>query len=198
MTIKLLIFDLDGVLLDCKHVHETAFITSWNDTYPWLNISSQYHNEYLDGRNTFGKIEYLEKYFNIKVNKELIFEKKQTYTLYELEVFNYPTKFYEIFTRIKKDGYLLACASNSIRKTVELVLNKLKIKELFDCILTNEDIEYPKPSPDIYIKTMNLMNVIPEETLIFEDSYIGLLAANSSKANVIKVVDSVDLNKEFI
>jgi beta-phosphoglucomutase-like phosphatase (HAD superfamily)/dTDP-glucose pyrophosphorylase len=198
MPIKLLIFDLDGVLLDCKDIHKKAFIKSWNDNYKWLNISDQFHDTYLDGRNTYGKIEYLEKYFNIKVNNKNIFEKKQINTLYELELFNYPTKFYEIFNILKNDGYLLACASNSIRKTVELVLNKLKIINLFDCILSNEDVENPKPSPDIYIKTMNRLNIIPEETLIFEDSDIGLLAARNSKANVIQVIDSVDLNIKFL
>ena len=198
MPIKLLIFDLDGVLLDCKKIHENAFIKSWNEIYPWLPITEKFHSEYLDGRNTYGKIKYLENYFKTNVNEKNIFNTKQKYTFNELDLYNYPTKFLELFTCLKNDGYLLACASNSIKTTVNLVLTKLKIKDLFDIVLSNEDVENPKPSPDIYIKTMNILNVKPSETIIFEDSLIGLTAAKDSKANVIKVIDSVDLNKKFI
>ena len=196
--IKLIIFDLDGVLLDCKKIHENAFIKSWNTIYNNIPITEKIHENYLEGRNTLGKIEILEKRYNINVNKGLIFEKKQLYTNEELELFQYPNKFLDIFINLKNKGYLLACASNSISSTVQYILTQLQIKMYFDCILSNEDVVHPKPNPEIYLKTMELMNVLPHETLIFEDSNVGLTAAYASKANVIKVIDSLDLNESFI
>ena len=72
-NIKLLIFDLDGVLLDCKHIHENAFINTWNSMYEWNSISHVFHEKYLDGRNTYGKIEFLENYFKIKVDSRKVY-----------------------------------------------------------------------------------------------------------------------------
>ena len=197
-NIKLLIFDLDGVLLDCKHIHASAFINTWNSIYEWISISHIFHEKYLDGRNTYGKIEYLENYFNIKVDCKKVYTEKQIYTKKELNSYNYPTKFKKIFESLKEQNILLACASNSIRETVEIVLNKLDIYKYFDLVLTNEDVKEPKPSPEIYNKVMTILNVLPENTIIFEDSPIGLEAATKSKAIVIKVKDSVDLNYLFI
>ena len=197
-NIKLLIFDLDGVLLDCKHIHENAFLNTWNNLYEWSPITHTFHDKHLDGRNTYGKIEYLEKHFNIKVDSKKIYTEKQRYTKEELLSYNYPTKFKEIFESLKQQNILLACASNSIRETVELVLNKLNIYKYFDLILTNEDVVKPKPFPEIYNRVMSTLDILPENTIIFEDSPIGLEAANKSGANVIKVKDSVDLNLLFI
>jgi HAD superfamily hydrolase (TIGR01509 family) len=197
-NIKLIIFDLDGVLIDCKKIHENAFIKSWNTIYNDLLISEKFHELYLEGRNTIGKLEFLENMYSIKVNKNKIFENKQKYTKDELDIFHYPTKFIDIFINLKKKGYLLACASNSINNTVKYVLERLQIKENFDCILTNEDVKHPKPNPEIYIKVMETCKVLPNETIIFEDSNIGLKAAYESKAHVVKVIDSSDLNESFI
>jgi len=196
-NIKLLIFDLDGVLLDCKNIHANAFINTWNNLYEWSPISHTFHEKYLDGRNTYGKISYLEKHFNIAVDSKKIYTIKQEFTIQELSSYNYPTKFKSLFESLKKD-YLLACASNSIRSTVTLVLNKLNIYDYFDLVLTNEDVLEPKPNPEIYKKVMSTLDILPENTYIFEDSPIGLEAATKSGANVIKVTDSVDLNNLFI
>jgi HAD superfamily hydrolase (TIGR01509 family) len=49
------------------------------------------------------------------------------------------------------------------------------------------DVKHGKPSPEIYMKTMDILNVEPQETLIFEDSDIGIQAAKASGASVMKI-----------
>jgi dTDP-glucose pyrophosphorylase len=85
------------------------------------------------------------------------------------------------------NGYKLAVCSNSIRKTVLTVLSKFDIIDRFDLILSNEDVQNSKPHPEIYWKAMSKINVLPEETLIIEDSPYGLLAASRSKAHIMRV-----------
>ena len=195
---KLLIFDMDGVLIDCKHIHAKAFISSWNILNPSNQIDEIFHHKYLDGRNTYAKIDYLQNYFNTSVDRIEIFNAKQVQTITALELFNYSNIISDVFEQLQKDGYKLACASNSIRSTVDLILNKLNIIKYFNLILSNEDIKNPKPSPEIYLKVMNILQSVPENTYIFEDSEIGLAAARASGANVIRIHDSKDLNIPFI
>lgn len=194
---KLLIFDLDGVLLDCKEIHQDSFISSWNSLYPLYNINSVFHSKFLDGMNTYGKINYLENYFKIHTDRNKIFEIKQINTIKGLNNFNYTTRLINVFNTLQKD-YLLACASNSIKTTVNLILTKLNIINYFNLILSNEDVQNPKPNPEIYLKTMKLLNIQAENTYIFEDSNIGLEAAHNSGANVIRIYDSKDLNLKFL
>ena len=67
-----------------------------------------------------------------------------------------------------------------------------------DLILSNEDVKNAKPHPEIYWKAMSIMDVLPEQTLIVEDSPTGLLAANRSGANILRVDNPNDLTEEKI
>lgn len=192
------IFDLDGVLIDCKSTHEESFLLAWNEVTPEHPIDNAFHNSFLEGRNTLSKIRILEERFNLKSSETQIFELKQKYTIEHLERFQYPTKFVNIMQELKSMGFKLGCATNSIRKTVDLVLTRLKIYDMFDVVLSNQDVDVAKPSPNIYIKAMQILGVNPSETFIVEDSEVGLKAARDSLANVIRVIDSVDVTMEFL
>jgi HAD superfamily hydrolase (TIGR01509 family) len=194
----LLIFDMDGVLIDCKDIHSKAFISSWNILNSLCQIDKVFHYKYLDGRNTYAKIDYLQNYFKTSVNRSEIFNNKQSQTISALELCEYSNNISEVFEQLQKDGYILACASNSIRPTVDLILNKLNITKYFNLILSNEDVENPKPNPEIYKKVMTTLGYKASNTYIFEDSEIGLTAAKASGANVIRIHDSKDLNYSFI
>jgi dTDP-glucose pyrophosphorylase len=91
---------------------------------------------------------------------------------------------------------MTACCSNSIRRSVLTMLSKLGLIEYMDLIISNEDVKNSKPHPEMYWKAMSMMGVLPEETLIVEDSPPGLLAASRSRANVLRVNNPRDLTKE--
>jgi dTDP-glucose pyrophosphorylase len=74
-----------------------------------------------------------------------------------------------------------------------VALAKTSVIEYLDVIVTNDDIKNPKPHPEIYWKAMSMMSCLPEETLIIEDSPQGLLSAHRSKATVLRVKNSKDL-----
>ena len=78
------------------------------------------------------------------------------------------------------------------------MLAKIGIIEYMDLIISNEDVKNSKPHPEMYWKAMSMMSVLPEETLIVEDSPHGLLAASRSRANVLRVDNPSDLTFEKI
>jgi HAD superfamily hydrolase (TIGR01509 family) len=71
----------------------------------------------------------------------------------------------------------MAVASGGTRKTVDLELETLQIKDLFSVILTADDDVRPKPAPDLFLEAAKRMQVAPEFCQVFEDGDLGLEAA---------------------
>ena len=99
----------------------------------------------------------------------------------------------EILRLLKEDKYKIAVASNSIRDSVKITLLKLGLLEHIDFYSSNEDVKYPKPHPEIYLRSMITAGVSPKETLIIEDSIIGRKAANESGGYLMGINNPSDL-----
>ena len=190
--IKLIIFDLDGVLVEAKNIHYDAlnealgkeYAINWND-----------HLSVYDGLKTHQKLDLLSK------NKQLpekdhtsIWNKKQKLTLQKLRELKPNTVLQSTMLQLTQEGYRIAVCSNSIRKTVLTVLSKLGIMEFMDLIVSNEDVKNSKPHPEMYWKAISMMSCLPEETLIIEDSPYGLLAASRSKSHILRVKNPLEVN----
>lgn len=197
--IKLVIFDLDGVLVEAKTIHyETLNAAIVEVTQePTMAISWEEHLSTYDGRKTNEKLEMLTHNKGLSIfNHKLIWERKQQLTLRALANLPPDERLQRLFTELKDDGYMVACCSNSIRRSVLTMLSKLGLMEYMDLIISNEDVKNSKPHPEMYWKAMSMMGVLPEETLIVEDSPPGLLAASRSRANILRVNNPNDLTKE--
>ena len=86
-----------------------------------------------------------------------------------------------------KTGGKTAIASTARKENLMNVVKYLEIEGNFDCIISGLDVIQGKPQPEIYVKTMKHLCVMPSETLIFEDSDVGIQAAKASGANYIRV-----------
>lgn len=182
--IKLVIFDLDGVLVEAKNIHFEAF----NKALGEYAISWDEHLSIYDGLKTNQKLDMLHERKGLpKEQFTNIWNNKQKYTLEALSNLKKDEILYSTIQNLSLDGYKLAVCSNSIRKTVLTVLSKLGIIEFFDLILSNEDVKNSKPHPEIYWKAISEMSCLPEETLIVEDSPYGLLSASRSKSHILRV-----------
>ena len=199
MNTKLIIFDLDGVLIDAKNIHYETLNLALEKIDKSFSISFNEHLSIYDGLKTIDKLKLLTKYKNLpEKNYEEIWGIKQQLTQQKLLTLQENKKLIELFSYLSSNNFKIACCSNSIRKTVLLVLSKLGIIHYFDFIVSNEDVKNSKPFPEMYWKTMAKFNVLPEETLIVEDSPIGLLGASRSGASVLRVDNSQDLTLEKI
>jgi len=183
--IKLIIFDLDGVLVEAKTIHYESLNKALGEKY---SIEWNEHLSIYDGLKTNQKLEMLTKNKGLPIEMyKDIWDNKQLYTLQALRDLKVDKDLIMTMQMLTNEGYKLAVCSNSIRKTVLTVLSKLGIIEFFDYIISNEDVKNSKPHPEMYWNTISFMGVLPEETLIVEDSPYGLLAASRSKSHVMRV-----------
>ena len=189
--IKLVIFDLDGVLVEAKSIHYESLNKALD---PQFAINWDEHLLTYDGLKTNQKLEmlHIKKGLPQELFKQ-VWDKKQYYTLKSLKELKPSPQLQVCMDLLIQSGYKLAVCSNSIRKTVLTVLSRLDIIDRFDLILSNEDVQNSKPHPEIYWKAISMMGCLPEETLIIEDSPFGLLAANRSKSHVMRVESPKDI-----
>jgi HAD superfamily hydrolase (TIGR01509 family) len=185
MKAKLVIFDLDGVLVEAKNIHFDALNEALGKEY---EISWAEHLSIYDGLKTNQKLEMLteRKGLPTEIHKQ-IWESKQKLTLQLLKKLQPNQNLQQLMSALVDEGYKISVCSNSIRKTVLTVLSKLGIMEFMDYIISNEDVQNSKPHPEMYWRAISKMGCLPEETLIVEDSPYGLLAAARSKAHILRV-----------
>jgi HAD superfamily hydrolase (TIGR01509 family) len=191
---KLIIFDLDGVLVEAKQIHYDTLNQSLKEIDEKYVITEAEHLSIYDGLKTTQKLQLLTK--NKGLHPELyddIWYRKQHLTIEAISQLQPDLEKIELFKELRDKGYKLACASNSIRRSVLVMLAKIGIIEYMDLIISNEDVKNSKPHPEMYWKAMSMMGCLPEETLIVEDSPHGLLAASRSRANVLRVDSPKDL-----
>ncbi len=194
--IKLIIFDLDGVLVEAKNIHYEALNDALGQEYA---ISWNEHLSIYDGLKTTQKLDMLTDKKGLPVDEhQSIWERKQYITLQKLKQLDEDNTLIELMDWLSSNGYKIAVCSNSIRKTVLTVLSKLGIMEYMDYIISNEDVENSKPHPEMYWNAISKMKCLPEETLIVEDSPYGLLAAARSKSHILRVKNTKQTNLKNI
>tara|TARA_E500000318_G_scaffold104400_1_gene110346 strand:- start:7180 stop:8544 length:1365 start_codon:yes stop_codon:yes gene_type:complete len=194
--IKLIIFDLDGVLVEAKNIHYEALNEALGKEY---KISWNEHLLKYDGLKTTQKLDMLSKEKNLPTSfHENIWNNKQKITLKKLKELKQNKRFQLLMEKLVKSEYKIAVCSNSIRKTVLTVLSKLGIMEYMDLVISNEDVDNSKPHPEMYWKAISMMKCLPEETLIIEDSPYGLLAASRSKSYILRVKNPGEVTHENI
>lgn len=191
---KLIIFDLDGVLVEAKQIHYDTLNEALREVGEQYVISEAEHLSTYDGLKTTQKLEMLTKNKGLPPEfYDTIWLRKQHLTIEAISQLQPDLEKIELFKELRDRGYKLACASNSIRRSVLVMLAKIGIIEYMDLIISNEDVKNSKPHPEMYWKAMSMMGCLPEETLIVEDSPHGLLAASRSRANVLRVDSPKDL-----
>lgn len=192
--IKTVIFDLDGVLVEAKKLHYDCLNDALIEEDPKFIIEWNEHLSLYDGLKTNQKLDLLHSNKGLpKESFSRVWEKKQKLTLKSLQNLLPSQQLIDCMSKLSNDGYKIVCCSNSIRKTILTVLSKLDIIQYFDLILSNEDVKNSKPHPEIYWKGISMMECLPEETLIIEDSPYGLLAASRSNSNILRVKEPIEV-----
>ncbi len=192
--IKAVIFDMDGVLIDAKEWHYEALNKALS--LFGFAISRQEHLNSYDGLPTRKKLEMLSREKNLPVGlHSFINDMKQLYTLQIANANCSPTFIHEYaLSRLHQDGFLLGVASNSVKDSVELMMKKTHLFGWLDILLSNEDVDQPKPSPDIYLKAAKLLKLSPQECLVVEDNQHGIAAAKAAGAHVLSVESVEEVN----
>lgn len=186
---KSIIFDFDGTLADCKELHQTAFRNAVMQLCP----SAEFKDEDIEGRPTREKIRILHT-MGYEFNGDKLNELKQEYTqrcLPDYVVYNEPLCI-EMLRLSNK--YKLCVASNAtelfVYRSLEIMQlhSRLDGNQVFTKINTATDFP-AKPDTTTFFDCMRWTNTTPDNTIIFEDSIVGIQCALNTGATVIQVTD---------
>jgi beta-phosphoglucomutase len=200
--IKAVIFDMDGVLIDAKDWHYEALNKSLN--FFGHEISRYDHLVTFDGLPTSKKLEMLSLEGGLPRGlHKLVNKLKQKYTIEMVYTKCRPVFYHQYaLSRLKAEGYKLAVCSNSVKHTIELMMERADLMKYLDFFLSNQDVEKSKPDPEIYVKAMHRLGLAPENCLILEDNENGIQAAKASGAHLLEIgsIDEVNyfnINKKI-
>jgi beta-phosphoglucomutase len=194
MKIKAIIFDMDGVLIEAREWHYEALNAALS--LFGAQISRYDHLVTFDGLPTKKKLEMLslEGGFPRKLHG-FVNDLKQQYTLETVYAKCKPVFQHQFaLSRLKDEGYKLALASNSVGKTVEIMMEKSGLGKYMEVILSSQDVEKSKPHPEIYTTAISKLGLQPNECLIVEDNDHGIKAAIASGAHLLKVENPDDVH----
>ena len=196
--IKSIVFDMDGVLIEAKDWHYEALNRALR--LFGYEISRYDHLVTYDGLPTAKKLEMLtlEKGLPRGLHK-FINDMKQRYTVDIVNVQCAPLFTHEYaLSRLKSEGYRLAVASNSIRSTIQLMMERSNLLDYLEFFLSNQDVKKAKPDPEMYTTAIKRLGLSPREVMVVEDNHNGIQAAMAAGAHVMKVETVYDVNYENI
>jgi HAD superfamily hydrolase (TIGR01509 family) len=101
-------------------------------------------------------------------------------------------------SQLKAAGYKLAVCSNSIRQSLELMMQRAGLDRFIDVMLSNEDVTNPKPDPEMYLLAMSKLGLAKDQCIIVEDNEHGVRAARASGARVLVVSNPDDVTYDRI
>lgn len=185
--IKAVLFDMDGVLIDAKDWHYEALNRALG--HFGFTISRESHLSTFDGLPTREKLHILSKSRGLPTGLHKFLNRlKQNYTLETSHQCCKPVFTHQYaLSRLKAENYKTAVCSNSVRQSVEAMMQLAALDNYLVVRISNEDVKKGKPDPEMYIKAMQMLDVAPEECLILEDNEHGIEAAIASGGHLMKI-----------
>lgn len=188
MKKELVIFDMDGVLIDSEPWWNVALRNGFRMVD--LEMSDEMCEETMGAR--------LNEVIDYRIEKHGIDPKHAS--ILEEKIINEMIYFVtnkaailpgviESIKLLKEQGFKLAIASSSPHKLIEAVLKKLSCSEYFEAVFSAQDDELGKPHPGVYIRCARSLSTNPENCIVIEDSVNGMVAAKAAKMSVIVVPD---------
>lgn len=181
--LKLILLDFDGTLVDTRRANALAYI----ETLSEVGI-------------TLTEEEYLSSFFGVRCIEFMqmvgISDQYQIKQLRQRKVELYPNYFDTVVLNdalwqwcmmMRKMGSKVWIVSTGHINNIRNVLRYLNITEGIDGIISGDDVTNSKPAPDAFLLAMEREGASPEETIIFEDSEVGLEAAKRSGATFVKI-----------
>jgi len=196
MNKKGFIFDLDGVIVDTAKYHFLA----WKKLAQGLGIDfTEEENEQLKGVSRVRSLEKILAWGNKSISQErfnqLMAEKNEDYLHYinDMDESELLPKVKETlqFLKDSQQGISLGSASKNARQ----IIDKVNVNPFFDAVVDGNDVSKAKPDPEVFLIAAKLLNIDPQDCIVFEDSVAGVQAANIAGMTSIGIGDEKVLHE---
>ena len=205
-AIKAIIFDCDGILVDTEELKFQAWKTVLQTRDIFLSFEDY---QPLIGGTGLSILNQIAKEHNITLDPRIVDEKNELYWVLQKNELKSIAPMIEVIewvkTKHEEKEILLGVATSASRNEVFFNLDYLKIRDLFDVILSGKDdlTKYKnpfgvnKPQPYIYLEMSHRLGIQPGECLVLEDSEPGVCAAKSAGCKVIAVPTNWTMDQNF-
>lgn len=93
----------------------------------------------------------------------------------------------DLVDELRRAGRPMAVASNSFHRLVDLALKGSALRDAFDIVVAADDVQHPKPAPDLFLEACRRLGVEPAEAVAIEDSRPGVASARAAGLYVIGI-----------
>lgn len=184
---KGIIFDLDGTLIDSMGLWEDIdriYLKKFGYDLP------EDLKECIEGKSFHETADYFKQRFELDDSVESI--KNEWHMLAEefyKEKVTMKESAQDLLIQLKEMNLPIAIATSNSRELAMMALKKNGIQDYFHSIVTSCDVDKGKPEPDVFLEAARKINIVPEECLVFEDTYAGMLGAKRAGMTVVAVYD---------
>lgn len=189
--IEAVIFDCDGTLVNSMPYHFEA----WCEALAYFGAANVFQEDVffaMGGRPTKDIVGELNEEYGLKLDPAAVAMKKKTAFLDRLGKVELIDEVYE-FALSLRGRIPMAIATGGTRMVIEKTLQALNVSDLFDEVVTADDVVIGKPAPDIFLHAAKLLGVEPAKCLVLEDAPAGILSAQSAGMRVVVVPAPLDL-----
>ena len=173
------IFDHDGTLSLSMHVHFDGWIESFRKNGGNFEFTREIAQSYA-GVGMHDTVKILNDRFGCEMDPEQVVLDQENYFFNNIERVKPYDPVVNFAKNCKAKGKPIAVASGGVKETVVMTMNQIGITDLFDVIVTQDDVKNSKPAPDLFLLAAERMNIKPNKCLVFEDSQLGIEAANKA------------------
>jgi len=191
---KGIIFDLDGTLVDSMWIWEAVdidFLEKRNMVFPG-DLQGD-----IEGKSFTETAQYFKKRFQLTESLDEIKAEWNALALgYYTEKIQLKEKVKDLLEHFKKEGKKMGIGTSNSRVLAEAVVKHRGIEDYFETLVTSCDVSFGKPSPDVFLKVAEILDVAPEDCLVFEDTYAGVMAAKAAGMDCIAIYDEIASESE--
>ena len=178
--LKGIIFDMDGVLINSEPFHYQV----WKEALKKRGINLDYEiYKPCIGSTVQVLMQILHEHYGVDEKDDSLPLEVKNLKQEMIEKQGYPPLIpyvKDMLERFHEAGYHMAVASSSPQEYIENVTSYWGISPYFQVLVSGEHVEHPKPAPDIFLKTADILGLLPEECLVIEDSENGCRAAKAA------------------